>query len=596
MAIIQTTIQWLRTANRVSINPGDLYYVTDKGQEGYWRSDDGTGSREESGSLVDNLGLTLNTGWSGTTPPSAFPQAVLRRIYDGAVNVKWFGAKGDSTTDDTAAFEQALSVDAFDYFIPNGSYLITRTLNIKPYARLTGQGGLWSTELIFSFTESEKNGLACRWGNEIKDLTISGGASNPISDANTGLLYLFNTSSAGIFEEVPTGTGGGSYLHTFTNVKITNAQGSGIVGHNIAYVNFQKVRVFQSKGPGGNIRFIGATDANSCTTIQMDENCQSQGTEIGLYMENVYSSKIQGIFECNKQAIVCDKVLTSVRFQDVYVEFGTDLTKADIEFKGTGIYEGVQFNNLISLAQAGKTASSVYINPSAVSARCKIDTALMTKGASLANGWRLYNEDDYANRNSTAFTNKAMKIIRAGNDSWLSDSLNGYVKNILPNGMFKDWTGATPAGWINPYPYSLVKVNGGFLDSPFAVGFNGGGDSGIAITNIGTLLPFDVKRYRLVIVGKGGSLSAGPKSYMNIDNSSNPAGSFFIDRFNDLVFGADWTIADISELVSGGKTFSSYDFQKAGNTTAELVLMGSSTMVVGGIFLIDQDAPFFTPY
>ncbi|HOT83615.1 MAG TPA: glycosyl hydrolase family 28-related protein, partial [Candidatus Defluviicoccus seviourii] len=51
-----------------------------------------------------------------------------KRLQTGAVNVRWFGAKGDGTTDDTAAFTAALS--AGSVWVPNGTYRITSPLHL----------------------------------------------------------------------------------------------------------------------------------------------------------------------------------------------------------------------------------------------------------------------------------------------------------------------------------------------------------------------------------------------------------------------------------------------------------------------------------
>jgi hypothetical protein len=45
-----------------------------------------------------------------------------KRIYVGEVNVRWFGAKGDGKTDDTAAFKQCISA-ARKIYLPPGTYL-----------------------------------------------------------------------------------------------------------------------------------------------------------------------------------------------------------------------------------------------------------------------------------------------------------------------------------------------------------------------------------------------------------------------------------------------------------------------------------------
>jgi hypothetical protein len=54
-----------------------------------------------------------------------------KRAYDGPVNVKWFGAKGDGVTDDTAAIQAAISSGAKRIIAPaGGNYRITSMLAV----------------------------------------------------------------------------------------------------------------------------------------------------------------------------------------------------------------------------------------------------------------------------------------------------------------------------------------------------------------------------------------------------------------------------------------------------------------------------------
>ena len=52
------------------------------------------------------------------------------RKYSGAVNVKWFGAKGDGVTDDTAAIQKALDSTSEAVWFSDGEYRITDTVYV----------------------------------------------------------------------------------------------------------------------------------------------------------------------------------------------------------------------------------------------------------------------------------------------------------------------------------------------------------------------------------------------------------------------------------------------------------------------------------
>ena len=67
-----------------------------------------------------------------------------RRIFDGNINVRWFGAKGDGINDDTSAFVKALGLKR-TIFIPNGAYIISSTLKVSPGCDVIGAS--WNTLL-----------------------------------------------------------------------------------------------------------------------------------------------------------------------------------------------------------------------------------------------------------------------------------------------------------------------------------------------------------------------------------------------------------------------------------------------------------------
>ena len=98
-------------------------------------------------------GYTVQTG---ATPSGPISQSIQSRLDSYAV-ITDFGAVGDGLTDDTNAINRALyqlycvqnnTAIRRSLFFPAGTYVVTDTIKIPPYARLYGEGALSS---IISF-------------------------------------------------------------------------------------------------------------------------------------------------------------------------------------------------------------------------------------------------------------------------------------------------------------------------------------------------------------------------------------------------------------------------------------------------------------
>jgi len=125
---------FLITISEVRLSSGDIpsqLYTVDIGQEGHWYFD-GIGTSAE-----DNTGTVLIT-----TDNKRF-----KRAFDGIVNIKWFGAKGDGITDDTAAIQKTFdfleSIGGGLCIIPESksSFNISDTLLVSSQITLTFLGG-----------------------------------------------------------------------------------------------------------------------------------------------------------------------------------------------------------------------------------------------------------------------------------------------------------------------------------------------------------------------------------------------------------------------------------------------------------------------
>lgn len=123
-----------------------------------------------------------------------------KRVYEDAINVKWFGAIGDGYANDTTAFQDALALlHKFRrgvLFCPMGTYQIAAELEITiPWVGIKGEG-MHVTRLIFS-----SNGIKLMdatqldWSTAyaaIEDITLQGIHANKGIIMNNSHYYFFN--------------------------------------------------------------------------------------------------------------------------------------------------------------------------------------------------------------------------------------------------------------------------------------------------------------------------------------------------------------------------------------------------------------------
>ncbi|RBY84550.1 hypothetical protein DQ241_17925 [Blastococcus sp. TF02A-30] len=115
--------------------------------------------------LADGEGSGGSPGSGGnrvtpTPPPSSMADVVA------------YGAVGDGSTDDTAAFEAALADSPYVY-VPPGSYVLSRTLEIPETTRLVG-GGKYNTVLLHAHDDDFAR-LAAR--SSLAELSVEGQGS-----------------------------------------------------------------------------------------------------------------------------------------------------------------------------------------------------------------------------------------------------------------------------------------------------------------------------------------------------------------------------------------------------------------------------------
>ncbi|WP_143305274.1 glycosyl hydrolase family 28-related protein [Chitinophaga vietnamensis] len=112
-----TSIAALKNAGGTSMELRNVlgYYTPGDGGGGDFYWDDTSMETDNRGTVIQANGIASGR-W--------------KRVYSGAINVKWFGAKGNGTNDDTAAIQQCLTFSD-NVYIDKGDYAITAPVTIS---------------------------------------------------------------------------------------------------------------------------------------------------------------------------------------------------------------------------------------------------------------------------------------------------------------------------------------------------------------------------------------------------------------------------------------------------------------------------------
>ena len=225
-------------------------------------------------------------------------------MIDGAeFNVKDFGAVGNNTADDTAAFQAALNAINANgggcLRIPKGAYKLTATLTY-PNARLkiTGDG---PTTSVLKPTNTSTNMLTIS-GNWI---TLTDFSVEPVGTFTAGYVFEFTTTSGNINIYNVT-TFGGYNIVGFTGV---NAAQTYIIG--CTFNNFRNHGIQYGAGYGGfgvlsSLNLNNSGDANQGYGIYCQsgdtftwENINIQACKVGVYIRSASGSFVRNVFATN---------------------------------------------------------------------------------------------------------------------------------------------------------------------------------------------------------------------------------------------------------------------------------------------------------
>ncbi|MDY7023577.1 MAG: glycoside hydrolase family 55 protein, partial [Cyanobacteriota bacterium] len=253
----------------------------------------------------------------------------------GVINVKDYGAKGDGITDDTEAFEQALSRDEVAnsskiIYIPNGTYIISDTIEWPKglhsghyYKRITVMGETRDGAIIrlknnspnFSTGESKpvldtKDNRANGFRNRIENLTVHVGAGN--KDAIG--IKINSNNGGGVFNvSIISGDGQGAQ-----GLNLTSPEIGPLLIKNVSVTGFDRgISVGGGKTNSVNMENITLTQQNEVGIKQVMQvltvrNLKSINTVPAIFMRGhaatlaLFGAELQGVSQNSKTAIITD--------------------------------------------------------------------------------------------------------------------------------------------------------------------------------------------------------------------------------------------------------------------------------------------------
>ncbi|MBB6114629.1 hypothetical protein F4826_001507 [Rahnella inusitata] len=212
------------------------------------------------------------------------------------ISVKDFGAKGDGSTDDTAAFKNALSA-SYQVFVPKGEYKITDGLIPRDVTSISGAGKYYTKLRLY---DKDVDLITMGWDCELENISLE--SMLPDGAAYTkGLLRLQSLT----YPEIPPSIialGGLSYRNKIRNVGLWNGQTYNMYSFGVGYTEWNNSDSLLARGQS-NI-YLDGSDTYSAkgTTFYMtgvNKITACQGNN-GISLNNQFSVRILGIIKGNK--------------------------------------------------------------------------------------------------------------------------------------------------------------------------------------------------------------------------------------------------------------------------------------------------------
>lgn len=193
---------------------------------GYYTSGDGGGGEfywDNSSTETDNGGtiIQVNTISIGR----------WKRIFDSEVSVKWFGLKGDSTTDNAVNFNKCIlycSLNKKSIFINSGTYLIQSPLYLYDNTTIRGEGktSIILNKSAISSLESIIKNTTSIYNVSLSNFQIEGNYSSKVTNSiglnlsNINITSIYDISILYFDKGIVSGLSKSSYYTKLLNINI----------------------------------------------------------------------------------------------------------------------------------------------------------------------------------------------------------------------------------------------------------------------------------------------------------------------------------------------------------------------------------------
>lgn len=170
---------------------------------------------------------------------------VYKRIFDGSINIRWFGAKGDGVTNDSEAVQKAINT-CFPIKFNKGVYLVSNLKLPLEFAGLTIEGAGFN-----------------HWKNN-EGTVLKAADSNPIISPDNGCDWVKFSNLR--FEGNNIGTIGYNGIY-----------GGGATFQNVSFYNFKGYGIYSNQGL---LRIAECFFANNKIGVQLYSDSSITNTEI----------------------------------------------------------------------------------------------------------------------------------------------------------------------------------------------------------------------------------------------------------------------------------------------------------------------------